>query len=239
LIANSWDDIDPTVFIDDDGQAYLYWGNPRLWYVKLNQDMISYSGGLVQIPMTTASFGTRTGDPDRPTTYEEGPWFYKRNGLYYMVFAGGPISEHIGYSTGTGPTGPWTYRGVVMPAQGTSFTNHPGVIDYGGNSYLFYHNGALPGGGGLHHSVCVEQFWYNGDGMIPTINMTTGGPSQIGDLNSYETVQAETIYWEEGVETEVCSEGGINVSHIENVEWIKIKGVEFGTGATSFEARAA
>lgn len=49
LADGSWDYIDPTVFIDDDGQAYLYWGNPRLYYVKLNDDMISYSGNIMQV----------------------------------------------------------------------------------------------------------------------------------------------------------------------------------------------
>ena len=237
-LASGYGYIDPTVYIDDDGQAYLYWGNPNLWYVKLNQDMISYSGGINQIPLTTASFGARS-NTDRPTSYEEGPWFYKRNNLYYMVFAGGPISEHIAYSTSTGPTGPWTYRGKIMPTQGASFTNHPGVIDYNGNSYLFYHNGALPGGGGYHRSVCVEKFTYNADGTIPTINMTTTGAPQIGTLNPYSTIQAETICWESGVETENCSEGGINVCNIENGDYIKVKGVNFGSGAVSFEARVA
>ena len=238
LVYTGTGDIDPTVFIDDGGQAYLYWGNPNLWYVKLNQDMISYSGSPVQIPLTTASFGVRS-NSDRPTQYEEGPWFYKRSGLYYMVFAAGPISEHISYSTSTGPTGPWTFRGVIMPTQGGSFTNHPGVIDYNGNSYFFYHNGALPGGGGYHRSVCVEKFTYNADGTIPTINMTTSGPSQIGNLNPYVQTEAETICWESGVETESCSEGGMDVGYIENGDYIKVKGVNFDSGATSFDARVA
>jgi arabinoxylan arabinofuranohydrolase len=60
-------DIDPTVFIDTDGQAYLYWGNPHLFYVKLNQDMISYSGEIQTVPLTEQGFGKRTGDPNRFT----------------------------------------------------------------------------------------------------------------------------------------------------------------------------
>jgi arabinoxylan arabinofuranohydrolase len=176
---------DPTVFIDDDGQAYLYWGNPGLWYVKLNTDMISYSGGPTQIPLTTAGFGTRTGSTDRPTLFEEGPWVYKRNGLYYLVFAARCCSEFIAYSTAPGPTGPWTYRGTIMPQQGTSFTNHPGLVDFKGNSYFFYHNGALTGGSGYTRSVAVEQFTYNSDGTIPTINMTATGAPQVGTLNPY------------------------------------------------------
>ena len=74
-----WNDIDPTAFIDKDGQAYLYWGNPGLYYVKLNEDMISYSGEVKQIPNTIESFGKREGEKNdiRPTTYEEGPWLLK------------------------------------------------------------------------------------------------------------------------------------------------------------------
>ncbi len=238
LVCSGHGDIDPSVFIDDDGQAYLYWGNPNLYYVKLNGDMISYSGEIVKVPLTTESFGVRTKD-DRPTQYEEGPWLYKRNGLYYLIFAAGPISEHISYSTSSSPTGPWTFRSIIMPTQGRSFTNHPGVCDYKGNSYFFYHNGALPVGGGFTRSACVEQFNYNDDGTIPTIDMTKAGAPQIGHLNPYNTVQAETICWASGVETQPCSEGGMNVCDIENGNFIKVKGVDFGKGAASFKARVA
>jgi len=238
LISSGSGDIDPTVFIDDDKQSYLYWGNPYLKYVKLNENMVSYSGKIEEINLTVESFGKRS-NTERSTSYEEGPWFYKRDNLYYMVFAGGPISEHIAYSTSNSPIGPWKYRGVIMPTQGGSFTNHAGVIDYKGNSYFFYHNAALPGGGGFNRSVCVEQFNYNADGTFPTINMSKNGPSPVANLNPYDTVQAETICWESGVETEVCSEGGMMVTSISNGDYIKIKSVDFGDGANSFEVRAA
>jgi arabinoxylan arabinofuranohydrolase len=237
LVENG--EIDPTVFLDDNGQAYLYWGNPNLWYVKLNTDMISYSGNATQIPLTTAGFGTRTGNASRPTLYEEGPWVYKRNGLYYNVFAAQCCSEFIGYSTAPGPTGPWTYRGIVMPTQGSSFTNHPGVIDFNGSSYFFYHNGALPGGGGYTRSVAVEKFSYNADGTIPRITMSTTGAPQAAALDPYVRQEAETIAWSSGVETEVSSESSLNVGYIDNGDYIKVKGVAFGAGATSFSARVA
>ncbi|WBB51135.1 family 43 glycosylhydrolase [Verrucosispora sp. WMMA2044] len=237
LVGNG--EIDPHAFIDDDGQAYLYWGNPNLWYVRLNPDMISFSGGPTQIPLTTGGFGTRTGNASRPTLYEEGPWVYKRNGIYYNVFAAECCSEFIGYSTAPGPTGPWTYRGTVMPRQGSSFTNHPGVIDFAGGSYFFYHNGALPGGGGYTRSVAVEKFTYGSNGTIPTMNMTTSGAPQVGTLNPYVRQEAETIAWGSGIETEPSSEGGMNVGWIDNGDYIKVKGVAFGTGATTFSARVA
>lgn len=239
LVSDDWGDIDPSVFIDDDGQAYLYWGNPVLKYVLLNEDMISYSGSVVHVPMTSESFGTRTGNPERATLYEEGPWFYRRSETYYLVYPAGGIPEYIAYSTSSSPTGPFVYGGVIMPTEGASFTNHPGVIDFGERSFFFYHNGALPGGGGFRRSVCVEEFNYNADGTFPTITMTEQGASQIAPLNPYVQVEAETIAWTEGVETEECSEGGMNVSQIENGDYIKVKGVDFKTGALSFEVRAA
>ena len=155
------------------------------------------------------------------------------------MFAAKCCSEFIGYSTAPGPTGPWTYRGTIMPTQGSSFTNHAGIIDFNGGSYFFYHNGALPGGGGYTRSVAVEKFTYNADGTIPTITMTTTGAPQVGTLNPYVRQEAETIAWGSGIETEPSSEGGMNVGWIENGDYIKVKGVAFGTGATSFTARVA
>lgn len=240
-LVSNYQYIDPTVFVDDDGQAYLYFGNPRLWYVKLNEDMISYSGQIEQIPNTTESFGQRSGDADRPTLYEEGPWFFKRNDLYYMIFAMGPLPERIGYATATGPTGPWTYRGVIMENQsGHAFTNHSGVVDFKGRSFFFYHTQELPGGGGYKRSVAAEEFTYNADGTIPTIQKTSEGITESVDpLNPFVQVEAETIAWEEGVETEPCSEGGMNVTDISDGDYIKVEQVEFGAGADTFSYRVA
>ncbi len=207
--------------------------------MRLNADMTSYSGGVNQIPLTTAGFGTRPNGGGRPTLYEEGPWVYKRNGLYYNVFAAKCCSEFIAYSTSPSPTGPWTYRGTVMPTQGSSFTNHPGITDFKGSSYFFYHNGALPGGGGYTRSVAVEKFAYNADGSIPTITMTTGGPPPADTLDPYTRQEAETINGESGIETEPASEGGMNIGWIENGDNVKVRNVAFGAGAKTFTARVA
>lgn len=240
LCGPNWDYIDPTVFIDDDGQAYLYFGNPTLNYVKLNEDMISYSGQVNQIEMTTTAFGTRPdGDERHQTLYEEGPWLYKRGELYYMVYAASGIPENICYSTSPTPTGPWTFRGVIMPSGGGSFTNHCGIVDYRGKSYFAYHNGKLPGGGGFTRSVAIEEFTYHPDGTIPELSMTDEGPAQIEAVDPYIRNEAEKICWESGVETEKCSAGGMNAANIENGDYIKVKGVDFGGGATGFTASVA
>jgi len=240
-LVSNYQYIDPSVFIDDDGQAYLYFGNPRLWHVALNDDMISFTGQVEQIENTTQSFGQRSGDADRPTLYEEGPWFYERNDQYYMIFAMGPLPERIGYATSSAPLGPWTYRGVIMENQsGHAFTNHAGVVDFKGKSYFFYHTQELPGGGGYKRSVAVEEFSYGADGSIPTISKTAEGVSESAEpLNPFVRVEAETIAWEQGIETEPCSEGGMNVTEISDGDTIKVEAVEFGAGADSFSYRVA
>ena len=244
LIGNGY--IDPTVFIDDDEQAYLYWGNPNLYYVKLNEDMISYDEtiGIVQVPLTVEGFGPREDNEDRETSYEEGPWLYKRNELYYLLYPAGGIPEHLAYSTSTGPTGPWVYQDTIMYviAGNGAFTNHPGLIDYKGKSYLFYHNAGLPGGGGFHRSVCVDEFEFNIDGTIPLITPTqTGIVESAANLNPFMFTEAETIAWEEGVETDKDNiSGQVWVTDIENGDYIKVRSVDFGaTGSGVFTAKVS
>lgn len=217
--------IDPTVFVDDDGQAYMYWGNGTLRYVKLNSDMITTSGNITNVALNG---------------FTEGPWFYKRGSLYYMVYAAIAGSEKISYATSNSPTGPWNIRGDVMDA-GRTFTNHPGVVDYKGHSYFFYHNSALPGGGDFKRSVCVEEFKYGADGSIPKLTMSTNGPPAIATLDPFKQVEAETIAFSSGLKTAVCTDtgGGMNVTSISNGDYIKVKDVDFLDGVTSFEARVS
>ena len=240
-----WKDIDPTVFIDDDDQAWMYWGNPSVWYVKLNEDMISYDksigkNGIVAVDMVPESFGKSVRKDGSPCTkYVEGPWFYKRNNLYYLIYAANGVPESIGYSTSTSPTGPWKYQGLIMERYPKlSFTNHAGIIDYKGNSYFFYHNEALPNGGGFRRSTCLEQFEYNADGTIPSIIPTEEGiKTSLENLNPYKRTEAETIAWSEGVKTESGS-NGVYVTKINNGDYLKIRSVDFAKGAKKFEATA-
>ena len=232
LVGPNWDYIDPTVYIDDDGQAYLYFGNPSLYYVKLNDDMISYSGSIVKTDMD--KFNTNG------TKYTEGPWFYKRDGKYYMVYASQGVPESISYSMSDSPTGPWTPKGVIMPSgqAGLSFTIHSGICDYKDHSYFFYHNQKLSSNG-FQRSVAVEEFTYNSDGTIPKILQTDNGPDQLESLDPFTRCEGETACYESGVETEKCSEGGMDACNIENGDYIKVAGVNFAEGAEKFTVSAA
>ena len=234
--------IDPTVFIDDDSQAYLYWGNPNLWHVKLNDDMISYNQelGIVKEDLKDENFGCRAKKIDnRTAAYEEGPWLFKRNSLYYLLYPAGGVPEHLAYSTAKSITGPWTYGDTIMHVikEGGAFTNHPGYIEFKGKSYLFYHNGALPGGGGFKRSVCIESFQFNADGSIPLITPTKEGVKEsAANLNPFSRVEAETIAWEEGIETAKDEKAGVYVTDISNGDYIKVRSVDFSKGAKSFAA---
>lgn len=232
--ADPWTYIDPSPFIDSDGQAYLYFGNPDAYYVKLNADMISYSGPITKVP--------------KINTYQEGPWIYKRGSLYYLAFASTCCPEGIGYATAPSPTGPWTYKGSIMDGNSQSSGNHPGIIDFKGKSYVFGFNYALHFSMVTDHrerrSVCLAEMKYNADGTIPKLpwwggSMPSGpGVAQVGTLNPYVQNEAETMAWSKGVTTEAGA-GGMILSNLENGDHIKLKGVDFGLGANSVDVRVA
>ena len=242
----SWDHIDPTVMIDDDGQAWLMWGNPQCYYLKLNRDMISYSGELGRLDMTEEAFGSpamnkRERGKKYKDSYTEGPWLTKRNGVYQLLYAAGGVPEHISYSTAPSPTGPWKYAGEIMPLSDTkSFTNHCGVADFKGHSYFFYHTGKLPKGGGFGRSVAVEEFKYNADGSFPTILPTDEGVKPIATFDPFRKVEAETMAFSSGLKTEQNNEVGVYVTDIHNGDYIKLQNVAFGNKIPrTFTARVA
>ena len=232
LCGPNWDYIDPTVIIDDDGQAWLMFGNPKCYYVKLKEDMVTLDG-----PIQTFNLSLPAG-----TRYGEGPWIYKHDGLYYLVFAsfvdafGG---ESISYCTGPSVTGPWTFRGTIHEGS-NCFTTHGGIIDYKGHSYSFYHMNGLPGGGSYNRSAACEEFTYGADGSIPALKSTKEGPRQIENLNPYQRVEAETMSWSSGIKTEKIDAGTLAIGFIEDGDYVKVSGVDFGEdGAGEFFASVA
>ena len=225
-----WNDIDPSPFIDDDGQAYLYWGNPDVYYVKLNNDMISTSGEIVK-------------EPTKPANYQEGPWVYKRNGHYYMSYASTCCPEGIGYAMSDSPTGPWEYKGMVVEASEKTRGNHPGIIDYKGKSYCFGHSYDLikreTSTFYERRSVDMDEIFYNEKGEIETLPYwSVNGPAPAGTVNPFMGVEAETMAWSEGVKTDKSKELGIYVTQIHNGDYIQIREVDFSKGAKQFKVDA-
>lgn len=226
-----WDDIDPTVFIDEDGQAYMYWGNPNCYYVKLNEDMISYSGDIVKLKET-------------PEHYQEGPWFYKRNGHYYLAFASTCCPEGIGYAMSDSPTGPWKTKGYIMRPTERTRGNHPGIMDYKGKSYVFGLNyDLLKLETNTHYerrSVSVAEMHYNEDGTIQEVPYWADTKlEQIGTFNLFRKVEAETMAWGYGLKTVPNADKSLSVVDVNNGEYICVRGVDFGKNkARRFEVSA-
>jgi beta-xylosidase len=159
----SWDDIDPTVIIDK-GRAWLFWGNTFLHYAPLKDNMTELDG-----PVRTI---------DLPA-FTEAPWIHFRNGLFYLSYATG-FPERIAYATSKSVEGPWTYRGILNELAGNCNTNHQAIIDFKGRSYFIYHNGALvPDAGSFHRSVCIDYLYYNKDGTMKRVVMTSEGVPEI------------------------------------------------------------
>jgi hypothetical protein len=241
-----WEDIDPTVFIDDDGQAYMYWGNPNTYYVKLNEDMISTSGDIVKLPRI----------PD----YQEGPWCYKRGDNYYMAFASTCCPEGIGYAMSKSPTGPWTHKGHIMDHTPRNRGNHPGIADFKGKTYIFGQNYDLKNIDIQRHyerrSVTFTEMKYAADGTIPELDywLDQNPAEQLHTFNPYRRVEAETSNWAYGmksakvgfdntgiVEKMPFSEGKRNmyIYNVDKDEYIRLRGVDFGEGAKRFNISTA
>ena len=107
--------------------------------------------------------------------FTEAPWIHKRNGWYYLSYAY-QFPEKIAYAMSRKIEGPWQFRGILNEVAGNSNTNHQSIIDFKGQSYFIYHNGSLPtNGGSFRRSVCIDYLYYNKDGTIKRIVMTTEG----------------------------------------------------------------
>jgi beta-xylosidase len=157
----AWDDIDPAVFIDDDGQAYLYWGNTVMKYAKLKANMIELDG-----PIHTVGLDN----------FVEASYLHKHGGKYYLSYSR-HFPEETVVMTGPSATGPWTFGGVVMEKNSNVKTIHQAIVDFNGKSYIFYHNGKLPGGGEFRRSVAVEELHYAPDGKMLPVAQTAQGPA--------------------------------------------------------------
>ncbi|GGX95149.1 family 43 glycosylhydrolase [Massilia dura] len=157
--ANAGDEpIDPAVFIDRNGQAWLYFGTRVPKVVKLKADMTTLDGPILDVAIT----GLPAGDPKK--VYGEAPFLHERNGTYYFTFSTGWPGQIV-YATGGSPAGPFAYRGVVLDYLEIS-TNHQAILEHGGKSWLFYHDSLLPGGGSHRRSIAVAPLEYDEQGGI-------------------------------------------------------------------------
>lgn len=153
--------IDPAIFIDKDGQAYLFFGTRTPKIVKLRPDMVTLDGPIRDLVIE----GFPQGDPKKK--YGEAPFLHARGGTYYFSFSTGWPGQIV-YATSTSPMGPFRYQGLILDYLSIS-TNHQAIIENGGNTWLFYHDNLLPGGGSERRSITFAPLRYNPDGSIQEV----------------------------------------------------------------------
>jgi beta-xylosidase len=157
----SWDDIDPTVFVDDKGQGYLYWGNTNCYWAKLKANMTELDGPINKVPNLPS--------------FTEAPWLHRHKDWYYLSYAY-QFPEKLAYAMSRSPEGPWEFKGLLNEVAGNSNTNHQAIIEFKGQDYIIYHNGSIPtDGSSFHRSVCIDYLYYNKDGTMKRVVMTSEG----------------------------------------------------------------
>ena len=160
--THSWTCIDPAVFIDDNGQAWLFWGNGVCYYAKLKENMIELDGPVKKIDFEGLQF-------------TEAPWVHKKDGKYYLSYASG-FPEKIAYAMADSIEGPYVYKGILNEIAGNSNTNHQAILEFKGKPYFIYHNGAMQTNGSSYsRSVCIDKLEYNSDGTLKRVIMTSEG----------------------------------------------------------------
>lgn len=163
--------IDPAVFMDDDGQAYFYWGQLFSHGVKMNTDMVSFDADTIIDDLVT----------EEEHFFHEGSSMRKIGDTYYYVYAdmerGKPTS--LGYATGKSPLGPFTYQGIIIDNDGcdpASWNNHGSIECVNGQWYVFYHRCSR--GVQQYRRLCIEPITINADGTIDEVKMTSQGPGE-------------------------------------------------------------
>ncbi|MDQ6420608.1 glycoside hydrolase family 43 protein [Paenibacillus sp. LHD-117] len=186
--------IDPAVLVDDDNNAYMYFGGlwggqlekwqtgeflpdaegpdpsapalgPRV--AKLSDDMLTFAEPPKEISIVDEE-GSPIAASDEDRRYFEGPWVHKHNGNYYLSYSTGS-THYIVYAMSDKPEGPYVYKGKILtPVIG--WTTHHSIVQFKEKWYLFYHDSSLSGGADNKRSVKYTELKYNEDGTIQTID---------------------------------------------------------------------
>ena len=235
--------IDPSVFIDDDGQAYIYWANGGPKAAKLKNNMIELDGQIINIEGCEKFF--------------EGPWVFKRNNIYYITYPAwmkggsgdGGQGQYYDYAISKSPLGPFTYKGHFSVTHQQHAGNiHGSQFPFKDKWYCLYHDFSMSTDSpnrGFKRCVKLDEINFYNDDSIKDLIWTTNGPAKLKNLNPYIKIEAECLNQTDipegkhAVATQACSEGGVNVGWIDNGDWLRYANLDFSKGTESMELRIA
>lgn len=222
--------IDPNVFIDKDGQAYLYWSQGNIYAAKLKDNMVELASDVVTLK-------------DLPSKgLKEGPYLFERNGIYYLTFPHVENTiERLEYATSNSPLGPFKMTGVIMDESPTGcWTVHHSIIQFKNQWYLFYHDRDYSPNFDKARSVRADSLSFNDDGTIKKVTPTLRG---IGITNAKAQIQMDRF----SAKSEDASVDFIDTTNrflgwktifTKPGSWIQYNTVEFGKGIKSLNVRA-
>ena len=237
---------DPAVLMDDDGQAYLYFGGGipegrqaapgTARAVKLGADMISLAGDPVAI--------------DAPWLFEDSginkigdTYVYSYCSNFQVPSSGSKEGFHSGeivYMTSSDPLGPFMYGGRVLKNPGTYFgvggNNHHCMFQFKGNWYITYHAATLDrqkGWNAGYRSTFVDDLKIGKNGLPALSEGTYDGVSQIQAFDPYRPVPAVTAAAMAGV-TVTQSGDGLYAQSTSSGGWVGLSKVDFGESGASY-----
>lgn len=224
--------IDPAIFIDDDGQAYYFWGQFSAKGAKMNPDMKT-------LDLSTMVDGIVT---EKDHFFHEGSYVVKRGGYYYFIFA--DISRNgrptcLGYAMATSPLGPYEYKGVIIDNAGCdpeSWNNHGSLVQFGDDWYVLYHRSTH--GSRTMRKACIEPIHFNPDGTIDEVEMTSQGAA--GPLDAFARLDAAKACRMRGnvrIRRMDGREDREELGGIHGGDAAVWKYLDFGTGASSIALR--
>jgi beta-xylosidase len=227
---NGIEEIDPSVFIDDDGQEYYMWGQFTAKIAKLKSNMTEIDTSIIITDLVN----------EKEHFFQEGGFMTKRNGIYYFLYAGmsrGNRPTAIGYATSHSPLGPFKYGGVIIDntyCDPISWNNHGSIAEFNGQWYVFYHRATHSSH--MMRKACVEPIYFNEDGSINEVEMTSQGAGPA--LDAFLKIEAERACLLYGnTRIEEFEKGKEELAKIQNDDNAAYKYIDFKDGATAVEFR--
>jgi beta-xylosidase len=192
-LYNRWDGIDPMTFVDDDGQAYVFFGYGGQFggmaVGQLNEDMVSWKVAPKIIAHNTNGL----------TNYLEGPFMFKRKGVYYLTYSNDTWQTpeyNVQYATAEHPLGPYTWKGRILEKDSKHVgPGHHSILQIPGRDqwYIVYHRyDNTQTTEGRPRTTHIDTLAFNADGTIRKVLMTTTGVRGV-NLNDVLSTRVEPV----------------------------------------------